>query len=402
MTPPRDVIARADALDVTHERTTTRVVLRARDADIFKLSLYPEPAEPVQAPRRRFRGIHAIGLLILAAAGGWGAWWYTGAAAAIDLRLAGVVEANEVVVAPKIAGRVTELTVNEGDTVERGAVVARLDRAELEAERQRDVAAIAGLAAKLGQSHEMVAIESDRTREETRRADARLRAARSERDQAAAELSQAQKDAARAEALSRQDMLPRQELDRAHSNVDIAAARLRSLNDQVSSAEADLALAQGGVRQVVVASGTVDSTRAELQQAQAQLAQIDTRLADTVLRAPLAGVVSLRVSRQGEVVEAGSPVVTIIDPKETWVRASVEERVADAVRLGDDVDVDLSSGVRLRGRVTQVSAVADFATRRDVSRGQRDVRSIGFKVALPADPRVHSGMTAYVNLPRSR
>ena len=120
------------------------------------------------------------------------------------------------------------------------------------------------------------------------------------------------------------------------------------------------------------------------------------------LLAPLTGVVSLRVSRQGEVVEAGSPVLTIIDTKDTWVRASVEERESAAVRLGDEVNVALSSGETIRGRVTQVSAVAEFATRRDVSRGQRDVRSIGFKIALPPDPRVHPGMTAYVILPRSR
>jgi HlyD family secretion protein len=111
-------------------------------------------------------------------------------------------------------------------------------------------------------------------------------------------------------------------------------------------------------------------------------------------------MVSLSVAREGEVVNAGDPIVTIVDLDDIWVSAAVEETYINRVARGDTVDVELISGERMQGTVSFVSPEAEFATQRDVSRSMRDIRTFGIRVAVPnADRRLHAGMTAFVMLP---
>ena len=109
---------------------------------------------------------------------------------------------------------------------------------------------------------------------------------------------------------------------------------------------------------MTVATSDVERTRAELQQSNAQLAEIRARLDHTILRAPLGGVVATRAARQGEVIEAGRPIVTIIDDGDRWVRATVDESASGRIALGQTVDIELSSGARITGTVSQIAAEA--------------------------------------------
>jgi HlyD family secretion protein len=356
------------------------------------------PGPPPAAPRRkRTRAVLLIVLLALAAGA---AAWFAAIPAAEAVRVAGVVEANEAVVSATLTGRILELRVDEGDRVEAGAVIAVLDRAELEAERDRHTAALRQLAAKLSQNQELVALEYDRTSGREAVAQATLAATRQLRDEAAAELEQRRADATRARELFDQGLVPRQEFERRETDVRMAEAQLQSRASAVSSAEAELTLAGTGRRQVTVVTSDVERTRAEIRQAEAQLAEVDARLAETIVRAPLSGVVSIRVAREGEVIEAGRPIVTIVDDTDRWVRAAVDESLAGRLRLDQPVEIEMASGARFTGTVTQIAAAAEFATRRDVNRVRRDVRSLGFKVDLPGDAQgAYPGLTAYVHLP---
>lgn len=120
-------------------------------------------------------------------------------------------------------------------------------------------------------------------------------------------------------------------------------------------------------------------------------------------RAPsrLAGAeAQLRLARQGEVVNAGDPIVTIMDLDDIWVRAELEESYLGRVRVGEKLMVEVASGEEMEGEVIFVTPEAGFATQRDVSRVKRDLRTFGIKVAVPnLDRRLHAGMTAYVFLP---
>ena len=119
--------------------------------------------------------------------------------------------------------------------------------------------------------------------------------------------------------------------------------------------------------------------------------------------APVSGVVSVRAAREGEVVQPGEPIVTLMDLSDTWVRAAVAETYADHISLGDELRVRLPSGDVVTGKVTFKAVEGDFATQRDVSRIKRDIRTVALKVALPnPNGLLVPGMTAEVLIPQAK
>ena len=130
-----------------------------------------------------------------------------------------------------------------------------------------------------------------------------------------------------------------------------AQANVQSLSDQVRAAESDLASTQARLTPRRCRASTVASTRAQMLSAEAQLAEAETRLGYTRVMAPITGVVSLRAARQGEVVNPGAPIVTMVDLTDTWVRAAVPETYADKIALGDTLQVRMPSGAEIPGKV---------------------------------------------------
>jgi len=149
--------------------------------------------------------------------------------------------------------------------------------------------------------------------------------------------------------------------------------------------------------QARAAQSVVESTRAQVANAEAQRKQAEVRLGYTRVLAPVSGTVSVRAAREGEVVNPGQPIVTIVDLSDTWVRAAVPETYADHIGLGDTLRVRLPGGTITSGKVFFKAAEADFATQRDVSRRKRDIKTIVLKVRLENPNGAYMpGMTAEV------
>ncbi len=319
---------------------------------------------------------------------------------ATDIRLTGIVSANEALVASEISGRIRELRVDEGDRVEKGQVIAVLATEEIDTQRQRQLAAIDQLSARLEQGEERVELETARVKSQIEAATAQLRASESQREEIRAELDQAMKDLERTSELLTQGLVARQVKEREESVVEVIRARMRTADDRVEAARAELEIHRASERQVRVMEQEVQQTEAQAAQARAELKQIAVRLGYTELRSPLTGVVSIRVAREGEFVAAGSPVVTVVDLNDVWVRAEVEETLLGRLVLGQPLEVILASDLALVGKVTFISPEAGFATQRDVDRVKRDIRTFAIKVALDnPDGRIHPGMTAFVVVP---
>jgi HlyD family secretion protein len=124
------------------------------------------------------------------------------------------------------------------------------------------------------------------------------------------------------------------------------------------------------------------------------------RLAYTEIHAPIDGVVDVRAVRPGEVVNAGQPIVTLINPDDLWVRADVEESYIARIKIGDTLTVRLPSGEERQGRVFYRAVDAGFATQRDVSRTKRDIKTFEVRLRVDnSDRRLAVGMTAYVLMP---
>ena len=359
----------------------------------------PVPVEASQPRRRSLVWVACAAAVLLAV--GAGRFFFVPAGAE-TLKLTGIVVANRVAVAAKAAGRIERLNVDEGHVVAAGDVIAVLDRAELEAERRDQLAVIEQLNAKLEQSRERVVLEGERGRNQVASAEAEIKASRSQRTEVLAMLAQSRRESERRQNLYNAGIISRQDVEQGNTDLEVAVARLAAVEDQIARAEADHETARANARQADIAERDVEQTLAQIRQAEAQVAQVDARLSHTEIRAPLAGTISLRAAREGEVVRAGDPIVTIVDLDDIWVRAEIEESLMRGLKVGQPLEVEIASGERVTGRVSLIEAEAQFATQRDVSRTKRDVRTFGVKVTLPnADRRLHPGITAYVLVPPS-
>ena len=316
------------------------------------------------------------------------------------LRLTGVVAANEVIVAAQITGRIRNLVVDEGSRVTAGHPVCDLEPREIEAEIRSHRAFVAQLTSRVAQSEEILRLERERTRTQLTKAEAELQVAIAEKERALSEQRQIESDLRRLAEMLEEGIISRQEWEREQTRKDVSRAWIRSLKDRIRAAQAELELARANAGQVRVASMDVEQTRSRLDQETAVVSGLEARLSYTKIVAPIDGMVSLRVASAGEVIRAGDPIVTIVDLDNIWVRTDLEESYINRVRIGQALNVRLTTGEELTGTVTFISPEAEFATQRDVNRVRRDVRTFAIKVRVPnEDRKVHPGMTAYVLFP---
>lgn len=347
----------------------------------------------------RFRFFILLGILLVIAL----VYYYFSADHSTDLVLIGTVDANQVMVNSKIAGRIEKLAVDEGQDVKAGDLVATLDTAELVAAKESYEAQAKSLYSQLGASQASAESTTGDTASTVANAEANLAAAKAALTEAIANRDRQEFDTKRTVALAEQGVASAQDRDRANEMLKAAVAHVQSTREQVGASEAVLKAAQARTNQARAAMSTVSATRGQLAAAQAQVVQADARLGYTKIVAPVSGKVSVRAAREGEVVNPGSPIVTIVDLTQTWVYAAIPETQADAAQLGDTLVVRMASGARVNGKVIAKAAEGDFATQRDVSRRKRDIKTVRLKLLIdnPGEKYV-PGMTAEVLVPKSK
>jgi len=314
-----------------------------------------------------------------------------------DLVLIGTVDSNQVIVSPQIEGRLSKLLVDEGTQVKQGDLIAVLDPSELEAEARAAAATIDSLKYKVAETRYTLEATEGSTKGTVSNAEAKLASTRAQLLQAEATLQRTESDSRRTIELANEGVASEQDKVQAQSNLAAQQALVQSLKDQVNAAQADLNTAIANTHQAHAAKSTVESTQGQLINAEAMLKEAEVRLGYTKIYAPVTGTVSVRAAREGEVLNAGQPIVTIVDLGDTWVRAAIPETYADHIGLGDTMRVRLPGGTITSGKVFFKSAEADFATQRDVSRRKRDIKTIILKVRLDNPKGAYvPGMTAEV------
>jgi multidrug resistance efflux pump len=358
------------------------------------------------------------------------------------LVLTGTVDGNEVVVSSKITGRIVRLAVDDGQSVKAGDLIAVLDQDELRADQGAAGHAIAQARASAQQSVAQTELLQNTLPTKVRQAEAQVAQTQAQKQQAEAQVAQTQAQLRQAEAqvaqiraavakaqdnfnriqpLVQRDINPPQDLVAAQTDLDsskaneqaaqagVDAARravaasqagVEAIQRSVAASEAALAEARQQERQVGVQQQQTDSLRAAEAQAEANAAAATARFDQTRILAPSSGIVTLRAARQGEVVNPGSPIVTLFDLSSTWVDADVEETYADLIAMGQTLRVRLPSGVEISGPVIYKAVEADFATQRDVSRVKRDIKTVALRVRVSnPEGKLALGMTAWVMLP---
>lgn len=276
------------------------------------------------------------------------------------VRISGNIEIDDVEVSFKLPGRVVRREVAEGQRIEAGQLVARLDDAELarEVEIRR---------AELGAAQAVLAeLESGYRREEIDQAGASLARARAEAHRTASEH-------VRQTALFERDVISAREYEAAEASHRMALA-------QADEAEHRLTQLRRGPRKE-----QIDQARERVKQAAEALALTETRLSYATLVSPLSGWVLTEHVEAGEQVAAGTPVITVGDLDHVWLRGYVDETDLGHVKLGQRVRVttDTTPGKSYSGMVAFVASEAEFTPKSVQTEKERVKLVYRVKVDVP-------------------
>ena len=330
-------------------------------------------------------------------------WYFVTVRPTGDMQLIGTVDANEVVVSSRIQGRIQTLTVDEGQDVKAGQLIAIIESDDLQAAHMAAEATAASQKWKLTGTVETERQTRGETGSATVNAEALLKAAQAALAQAQANYEHQQADTSRTVALAQQGIMSAQAKDEAVTSLQATKAAVDSATENVAAAEASLRQARAHEMLTTVMARTVDSTRDDVANAKALAEQAKIQVGYSQVFAPVSGKVNVRAARQGEVVTPGAPIVTIMDLTQTWIYAPLPETQADSVQLGDSLRVVMPSGQTMQGKVINKAAEADFATQRDVSSRKRDIKTIQLKMLVdnPGE-RLVPGMTAEVYIAKNK
>jgi HlyD family secretion protein len=269
-----------------------------------------------------------------------------------QLRASGYVEATEVTIAPEVGGRLVEVAVKEGDRVEQGAVIARLDTRDTELQMariraERDVAAA-----------QLRLVEAAPRAEDVRYAQAQVDAAETEVTTLEVEAKSAELDLTRFESLLAANAGSQKQRDDAKARLDALRERQRGARERVRVAREALARVQAPAR-----PEEVGAARTRIGVVTAQLAQLEKSVEDAVVKSPSTGVVTQNLVEAGEIVAPRTPLVILTDLDRAWANVFVPEPAVPRIKLGQAATVQTDAGQMLQGTVTFVSPRAEFTPR---------------------------------------
>lgn len=236
----------------------------------------------------------------------------------------GRADAKEIDINSKVAGRVVQLRVKEGDTVKQGDIIAYIDQRDLLAQKAQAEANIKALQAQVRQSGVVTDLQDSMSK----------------------------------------------------SQVDTASAGLDSAQSGVSSAQA-------GLLQTDANLAATDAAQKKLEAAQAQLQQIEVSLDETEIKAPFDGVITAKYIEEGSMISLGTPLVALQDPNDNWVDFKIPETKLKDFHLGQVLTMQARDGVtRVQGTITDISQKSEFATQRGTSERGNDTDIISFNVKV--------------------
>jgi HlyD family secretion protein len=374
------------------------------------------------------------GLLIAVGVGGW-AWWRGRADDGAFVWASGRIEVTEVNVSSKVTGRVSQLRVTEGTDVRAGQRLALLEGQDLQAQLRQAQAARASAEARLAQARVSLQVEPTTIRSQIRQAEESLRAAeerlrmlragsraqeveaaRENLRQAQARLEMTRLTRDRFQTLLRDGAIARQDLDRAQTDLDGAAAAVRGAQQQLSlleegsraedirMAEAERDRAAAALEAARANAATLELRRQDVQvaeaavrEAQANVRRLETQVAELAVLAPLDGTVLTKAVEEGEVVSAGKPIALLGDLEHPWIKIYVTANEVGRIRLGAParILVDGFPGRTFRGSVTWIADQAEFTPKNIQTREERVnlVYAVKISIANP-DRLLKAGMTA--------
>jgi HlyD family secretion protein len=362
--------------------------------------------------RRRIRRVGGVVLLIALALVVWRVFFATPALPDSIVAVSGRIEGDDSAVASKTTGRILELRVREGDSVNAGDIIAILDDAQIHAREDQSKAALAAAEAKGDAARQQIAVLQQELNQ------SRLQVGQSKFDseghvkQAQAELAAAQSDLAQQQAayqiasfdkeaytrLAKSGAVSERQGLQASTTADQQAAAVAAAKRRVEAAQAELTTARATLtnptlresqvalvrRQMDEQQAEVSSAAAQTQQARAQLAEAEDNRNDLTIRAPFNGTVVTRAAEPGEVIPAGTALITLLDLSKVYLRGFVPEGQIGKVKIGQPARIYLDSNSKqpVDATVSRIDPQATFTPENTYFRDDRIKQVVGIKLQL--------------------
>lgn len=347
------------------------------------------------------------------------------------LFVSGRIDGDTVDISSKIAGRIVDLTVREGDTVAAGQVVAWLSSPQEEAIRDTQKERIISDQRRLDQLQAQLATYDEKVKQATlyenqaetdapahvKQAEANLAASKAELARWEAELRQVQVDARRYPPLAKSGAVATQLAEQYQTREQVAAESVEASRKQVAAAEAALQQSRAQLqnipikaadrltllRQVDELKEQIASAKADVKAQQAALRKIEADLADLTIHAPIAGTILTRSAEPGRVIQPGQTILTMVDLKKLYLRGFVPEGAIGKVKVGQQAQVYLDSNPKqaIPAEVIRVDPQAMFTPENTYFKDDRVKQVLGLKLGLrgaygyakpgmPADGRIQT------------
>lgn len=345
--------------------------------------------------------------------------WYfllrTTAAPTGIIAVSGRIEGDDAIVAAKVGGRLREVTVREGDSVTAGQVIAILDDEQVSARVAQARSGVETATARLDRAQRQIGVLQDQLDQsrigvEQAQLDAQGRvdqarsqvaAAEAALAQAEANYQQADWDADRFETLAKEGHEPERTARQTRSNANALQAAVQAARRQVEAARGALETATASLKNPAIRTSQQASIGRQIEQARSDIAGFESELtrakaivdeaeasrADLSVRAPFDGTVATRAAEPGEVLAPGTPIVTILNLGEVYLRGFIPEGDIGRVRIGQSARVYLDSdpSTPLEAHVARIDPQASFTPENTYFRDDRVKQVFGVKL------RVHAG-----------
>jgi HlyD family secretion protein len=373
----------------------------------------PSPAKLPAAPRPR-RKVFPIIIVVLGVAAFfiWRGYFANPAVPESIVTVSGRIEGDDSAVSPKTEGRIIEIRVREGDTVKAGDTLAVLDDVQVRAREDQARAALLGAEARAKSANDQIAVYQQQLQQNelmaeqskvdaagrVRQAEADLAAAESDLAQQQASLSLAQFDNDAYQKLVKTGAVSERQGKQASTTADqqtaaVAAARRRLEATRGALTTAQANLSNPGIRafQSDTVRKQIDQQRAEIassnaaaQQSQFQVAEAEANRRDLIITAPFDGTVMTRAAEPGEVVTAGTAIVTLLDMSKVYLRGFVPEGQIGKVKIGQAARVYLDSAPSkpIDAFVQRIDPQATFTPENTYFRDDRVKQVVGVKLLL--------------------
>jgi HlyD family secretion protein len=365
--------------------------------------------------RHSGRGRRIAIVVVLAGLIGLAAWYLVFGRPAPPrevVTLSGRIEGDDSAVAAKTSGRLREVRVREGDSVQAGQVIALLDDQQIRAREQQAEAAVVQAEAQVELARRQIAILREQLRQgelaveqakadaegRVKEAEARLAAAEAQLAQAEATYEQAKWDREAFTRLRESGAVSAQEAKRAQTTEESQRAIVNANLRQVEAARGVLTAAQASLQNPAIRTSQVVAVQAQILQQEAQIAaaQADAgrarasldearaNRADLEVIAPFSGTVATRTAEPGEVVAPGTAIVTLVDLSQVYLRGFIPEGQIGRVKLGQSARVFLDSAptTPIEAVVSRVDPQASFTPENTYFREDRVKQVVGVKLGL--------------------